>query len=373
MKVRHIFLTSMAWFGATWGVCLHAEDELFRPIYLAEERIEAPESFERMASFNVESAQPMYAPAPVTSYCQEGWRLGVEATFLAPMGGNQQTWSLVNEQTSTVNSFATDAHGIEGLVPAPRFWVGYVCGNGWGVQARYWELNTSSNYSEPFFTLGEDYGYSSSTNLEMYAFDLEVVKEFCIYDWNMVGTFGYRHALRDYNETTNTLASINRGGGGTDLFAGTASGISLFEGDGLTFSLSGYRCSSCCYGLQWFWNARGSVLFGDSRVGAQTSSVLNSPGGDVFQTNGGFAGDSDSLWIAEFQVGAQWSAQLKCLPGRFFVRGAFEYQYWGEVGAGAGATSTAGEAGVGSLTMNSLAPNDSLDLVGFAISTGIVW
>lgn len=376
MKMRHLLVAMFAWFTAASALFAQT-DTIYRPVYLAQDPVMAPISFDKLdnlantQNYSASAAgSPVYGPA--SSYCRAGWRMGVEATFLAPMGGNQAGWTFINEFAGQTNSFSTDAHGIDGLVPAPRLWGGYVCDNGWGVQARYWELNTSSNYANPFFLTGDTYGFASGTNLDMFAFDLEVVKEFCFYDWNMVGTFGYRHAQREFNETIGFNGAIVHGAG-TTTFAGTASGIATFEGDGLTFSLSGYRCSNCCWGLQWFWNARGSVLFGDSYAGALTHAQLIRPAGSANETNFGYAGDSDSIFVAEFQVGAQWSTPLKCMGGRFFARGAFEYQHWGEIGAAAGATSTVGDIGVGELTMNALAPGDSLDLVGFAISAGIVW
>lgn len=375
MKMRHILVAMFAWFTATSALFAQT-DNIFRPVYLAQDPVLAPMSFEKLDNLTSAEHYPVAAVSapcgPACGYCRAGWRMGVEATFLAPAGGNQAGWSFTNDVVSRTDSFSTDAHGIDGLVPAPRLWGGYVCDNGWGVQFRYWELNTSSNYADPYFLTGDTFGFASGTNLEMYALDLELVKEFCFYDWNMVGTFGYRHAQRDTNETIGFNGAIAHGGG-TTTFAGSASGIATFEGDGLTFSLSGYRCSSCCWGLQWFWNARGSVLFGDSYAGALTQAQLVRPGGDASQVNGGYAGDSDSIFVAEFQVGAQWSTPLKCMGSRFFARGAFEYQHWGEMGAAAGATSTVGDIGVGELTMNALAPSDSLDLVGFAVSAGIVW
>ncbi|WDI42166.1 hypothetical protein [Bremerella sp. P1] len=379
MKVRHLLVAMIAWFMAT-SVLFAQADNIFRPVYLAQDPVLAPMSFEKLDNLTTAEHYPVAASSaacgPACGYCRAGWRLGVEATFLAPMGGNQAGWTFDNVTTSITDSFSTDAHGIDGLVPAPRLWAAYVCDNGWGVQFRYWELNTSSNYADPYFLSGDTFGFASGTNLEMFALDLELVKEFCVGDWNMVGTFGYRHAQRDTNETIAFNGAIARPGGlggGTDIFAGTASGIAVFEGDGLTFSLSGYRCADCCCGLQWFWNARGSVLFGDTYAGALTHAQLISPGGDANNTNGGYAGDSDTIFVAEFQLGAQWSTAVKCMGGRFFARGAFEYQHWGEMGAAAGASSTAGELNVGELTMNALAPSDSLDLVGFAISAGIVW
>ncbi|TWT32062.1 hypothetical protein [Blastopirellula retiformator] len=380
MKMRHR-LVAMAVVLMASSTSFAQSDDVFRSVYWEQEPRLLPVAFENSdgmasASDHYQTDQYQTACGPACGCCRSGWRVGVEATFLAPSGGNQAGWTFANATTPVTNSFATSDYGIGGLTPAPRIWASYVCDSGWGVQFRYWELNSSSNYNDPFFVVGDTFGYASGTNLEMYAFDLEAVKEFCVCDWNMVGTFGYRHAMRDTNETIGFNGIIARPGGlggGNDIFAGTASGIANFEGDGLTFSLSGYRCSDCCWGLQWFWNARGSVLFGDTYVGALTHAQLISPSGNATQTNGGFAGSSDSIFVAEFQLGAQWSAPLKCIGGRFFVRGAFEYQNWGEMGGAAGATSTVGELNVGELTMNALAPSDSLDLVGFAFSTGIVW
>lgn len=379
MSVRLLFCTLLAGLAGWSGANLHAQ-ELLPPTIEADGPLLKPISFDKVdhpASTTYEQHSMLAYPT-----CRSGWRMGVEATFLAPMGGNQQSWSLVDIPNGTTESFSTDAHGIEGLVPAPRLWMGYVCDNGWGLQFRYWELNTSSNYTNAFLPYsapsvlsGDTFGFASAGNLEMYALDLEVVKEFCLWDWNMVGTFGYRHALRDYNETISVQGLVERPaglGGNVDFFNGNTSGVSVFEGDGLTGSLSGYQRTCNCF--QWFWSARGSVLFGDSYAAALTNAQMVGPGAiSAVQTNGGIAGDTDTMWITEFQVGCQWSTQLSCIPGRFFARGAFEYQHWGQVGGAAGATSTVGELNVGSLTVNAGSPNDSLDLVGFAFATGIVW
>lgn len=302
---------------------------------------------------------------------------GVEATFLAPIrsgGTDFVRYDLVN---SVNNTFTTDEDNVS-IVPAPRVWLGVVNCYGWGAQMRYWELNDNALRNDPFipFTTfptlsGDPLGYSTVNSVQMYTLDFEATKNFCFGCWDMQAGFGYRHASLDMGDTVAFQSVISHGGG--DNFY-TASGASLlsFEGDGLTFALSGARPT--CHGFELFWSARGSILWGTATSSSQTNANVVGPTVSAGSNNIAIGEVDDELFIGELQLGAQWTHCLPCANGLFFFRGAFEYQYWDGVGAGTASNSFAEQTAVGGVAIQTQSGgNSSMDLVGFTIATGITY
>lgn len=103
---------------------------------------------------------------------------------------------------------------------------------------------------------------------------------------------------------------------------------------------------------------------------------------------------TEELFIAELQLGGQWSRPVRFINGHFFARGAFEYQFWRNSTARAYAeideddlddfnsTHTiiftdngVVESGIGTTQGRGYAYGlePDFDLIGFSLSTGFVW
>ena len=97
--------------------------------------------------------------------------------------------------------------------------------------------------------------------------------------------------------------------------------------------------------------------------------------GVLTSTNGAAASGQANLFIAEVQLGVQWDACLKCLPGRAFVRTALEYQYWNAaLGAEASANSFATVIPSSTAVTASSNVGDVLfNLIRFNIGAGIMY
>ncbi|MEW4564760.1 hypothetical protein AB1K70_19625 [Bremerella sp. JC770] len=307
--------------------------------------------------------------------CGPVWVGGVEATFLAPLRDGQTQW-LYQDFPNAVSISGNSSDGNDGLVPAPRVWLGLVNCYGWGAQVRYWELNNDAQQNDPFAPLlpptGDFFGVSSTSSIELYTLDAEVTKNFQWNCWDMQAGFGFRHASLDLSDTASVTSLVNRPGGGTNFMAASGTSGYDFEGNGITFALSGARPT--CHGFELFWSARGSVLWGSNSAYSITTAQLSGPVGSAANTNAAIAGGDSDLFIGELQLGSQWTHRLQCANARFFFRGAFEYQYWSDGDTGTGATSLVGESGVGQLDIASQSGgNSSIDLVGFTLATGITY
>jgi len=302
---------------------------------------------------------------------------GVEATFLAPIRSGDTDFVRYDLVNSVNNQFTTGDDNVS-IVPAPRLWLGFVNCYGWGAQVRYWELNDNALRNDPFVpyttfpTLsGDTLGYSSVNSLQMYTLDLEVTKNFCVGCWDMQAGFGYRHAALESADTV-AFQSVIAHGGGNNFYSATGSSLLNFEGDGLTFALSGSRPTCHCFEL--FWSARGSILFGTATSSSSTSAQAIGPGFSAGSSNIAIGEVDDELFIGEVQLGAQWTHGLPCANALFFFRGAFEYQYWDGVGAGSAANSFAEQTAVGGVAIQTQSGgNSSMDLVGFTIATGLTY
>lgn len=314
--------------------------------------------------------------------CGNGYGLtfvaGVEATFLAPIRDGQTDWLYQDIPNGISNSYTTSDNNVS-IVPAPRIWLGFVNCYGWGAQIRYWELNDNALRSDPFVPFGlpagDVIGYSAVNSLQMFTLDAEVTKNFTWGCWDLQAGFGYRHASLEVGDTAAVSALVARPGGiggGTNWMTGTGASLYNFEGDGITMALTGYRPT--CHGFDFFWSARGSVLFGSADALSVTTAQLSGPGGSAAFTSTGAAGGNDEIFIGELQVGTQWSHYLPCANACFFFRGAFEYQYWSDGSSRTAATSAVGETNVGLLQIASQSGgNSTMDLVGFTIATGITY
>lgn len=241
--------------------------------------------------------------------------------------------------------------------------------------------------------------------------DLELTRDLDIGRLSGVATIGARYAEIRNSRNNNADGSLRTGTPGlttvddallnsfhtADYDFRSLQGLD-FSGTGPTFSLSGIRQLNNNFSL--FTSARGSVLFGESRNYASVEGQMSSLFHDDFTSNAAEELSTEPMYITELQLGTQWSRQSKLMNGRFFARGAFEYQFWrhsanqsqaaidanhlgdyghdhiilrplndlglnrGEIQSGTGTTR-------GSAAALGLEPD--FDMLGFSITAGYVW
>lgn len=307
------------------------------------------------------------------------------------------------------------------LTAAPRLALGVVGEGGWGIQGRYWRMENSVGGFDPLigsfdYSTGVadddvnsdwfDGELSQTSDFERFnvqTIDLEGSKDFSFYAWRGLATFGARYADLNNVRYSTVDGAIRTGspgiaGGSQDTMNNSyhtadydfsALQTMNFHGVGPTFSLTGFRSLTDNFGL--FTSARGSVLFGDSRNVARVDGQMSSLFDDVGATDLGVITSTEELFIAELQLGGQWSRPVRFINGQFFVRGAFEYQFWRNSTARASAAIDDGtvgdwgdahtiinndiESGIGTTEGSGFAfgLEPDFDLIGFSLSTGFVW
>jgi hypothetical protein len=175
--------------------------------------------------------------------------------------------------------------------------------------------------------------------------------------------------------TDNDRTMIASGLNTDESILATSSATQQFGGAGLTFGIWAIRPICCDSPLKYFVANRYSFLFGNADAAAQTSATATSDvDGFATSTNGALATTQADLFIAEIQLGLQWDAQLKCFPGRAFVRTALEYQYWdSNAGIDASASSFATLASGSGATADANARDILFNLVGFNLGAGITY
>jgi len=300
------------------------------------------------------------------------WTFGVEETFLVPdRDGTQAT---VTAMTPAVSFASTPKESMEF---GPRLWFGIQKPH-WQVLARLWLLNGVDNDYDPVLLgTGDNLGSIIDNDVQAFTVDIEAQRLFIGADgWNHYIGFGYRFAsLEDVSrvsvtalDPTNPIAAVTQ----ADAFA-----YSQIDGSGMTVSFGATKpihCG-CCSQLDFYYNLRGSLIWGEVDNAVQTSVVIVDPNipGAANRFDAASATGSDEMFIAEFQVGVRWTHQLKCMPGIAFFQTAFEYQWWDADGGIAFSESAALlNASSGSATAVS-GPNTEIGLVGFTAGAGMVW
>lgn len=306
------------------------------------------------------------------------WDFGasVEATFLWPMLNSTTTATEVaNIGAGTSTIYQSGANATDDMLVAPRIWVG-AKRNCWGIGARYWSMEQSSGTLNTALVAPATPIFQLDRSLEAYTVDLEVTREMSILRSDAILSFGARYAyLNSGSASSSTAAWV-----ATPLSMSSATAVSSrqFGGTGLTLGLQGTRRIRCS---NWhlFYNARGSILWGDGVVGSSATAVaLDAGAGAAAAAGAGFAaGDTGDMFIGELQLGLQYERQLKCLPCKAFVRGAVEYQYWDtDVNAFTAAIAIADTSGTGGAygaAAGATAGDTIMDLFGFTLGTGLMW
>lgn len=235
------------------------------------------------------------------------------------------------------------------MTGSPRISLGVVGSGGWGLQGRYWRIENSVGAFGPLVNLNpadseawRRGALSMTADFERFqaqTADLELTRDLDIGRWSGVATIGARYAEIRNTRNNNVDGSLRTGTPGlttvddallnsfhtADYDFTSLQGLD-FNGTGPTFSLSGIRPLNNNFSL--FTSARGSVLFGESRNYASVDGQMSSLFHDGFSSDMAEQLSTEPLYIAELQLGAQWSRQSRLMNGRFFARGAFEYQFW---------------------------------------------
>ena len=290
------------------------------------------------------------------------WLAGTEAAFLSCNPHNSSTSVTASSGAGTTSGGG--GGGYDGMTYAPRVWLG-VEGDCWGLLGRFFYLSDYSDSSAPF--LGN--GSILTDQLRVYTTDLEFTRKGHYNCTKLDASFGVRYASLDSSGSATALSTDIQ-----TLGAAAAYSASSFNGTGITGGLQGRTPINCCSNLHYFWNVRGSVIWGSSSASAITAAAASDNPANANSVNAAFAAsDSESLWIGEIQVGLQWEHQLTCIPANAFFRVAAEYQNWNaDNGSGAFATSLALTPGAGGAA-TAQAGDIELDLVGLTIGTGFTW
>ena len=334
----------------------------------------------------------------------------------------------VDDTTQTAS--LTPGHELaDQLTASPRLSLGIVGASGWGIQGRYWRMENSVGSNGPLIdfdtytnendTVSPDEmaawyaGQLSQTSdfeqFNVQTIDLEGSKDFSVFAWRGLATLGARYA--DVNNVRNSTVdgAIRTGApgyvGGTqgdgtvnddmnntyhtaDYDFATLQSMN-FHGAGPTFSLTGIRPLTESFSL--FTSGRGSVLFGDSRNFARVDGQMSSLFDDDSNVDSDVINSTEELFIAELQLGGQWSRPVRFINGHFFARGAFEYQFWRNSTSRAYADLNQNslndfgnihtiinndiQSGIGTTEGDGYAYGlePDFDLIGFSLSTGFVW
>lgn len=302
--------------------------------------------------------------------------LGIEAVFLAPQydGNGAATFGLQDMAGGGGVQIGGNGNSADRLTSAPRITLGWIGERGWGVQGRYWKMNNSvSSVDFPSFGAGNQIQPLGGIDaFEAYTIDLELTKQFSRGGWNMFGTLGARYADYDHSHTNSVAGSVSNGISNDAFLLGSFQNES-FNGTGLTSSIAALRPFKRNPNLALFASARGSTLFGNAGTTAVAASSFGGTFGNANSVNGATDDSDETMFIGEFQTGLQWSRCTTALPGRFFARGAFEYQYWDTSNGNATAFATSGTAGSSSGSTYVTGGKQGFDLVGFSVMTGFAW
>jgi hypothetical protein len=206
------------------------------------------------------------------------------------------------------------------LQAAPFAWLGYVGCSGFGVRARWFQFDHSSNVNvdnainvlaggpgQPLdFPTIQDLRFQSDLNLDVW--DVEATQTVDVGCTTWIGSAGvrYLHVSQHYNVFN-------------DVSDGFLSAHN-FNGWGPTISLEGRRNIGCT-GLSLYGNARGSILFGDS---------LYTSFNDIDESADARISSWAPVSIAELEVGAHYSQIVGC--SLVYGRVAMVGQHWQGVG-----------------------------------------
>ena len=272
---------------------------------------------------------------------------GIEAVIVKPRFENNVAFSTEESDGSSFSSFSDTEFDYD-LEITPRVFLGWQHGDGVGMRASWWQFDNAAavaSASPPANGFGEithpQFGsvdistvdptdvFSATSELNVYAIDLELTKQALFCSWDLDIGCGVRYAFAEQRYQSQVRDDDN-------VLRGQIDYRQSLEGIGPTISLGAVRPLTCK--LSVFGKARGSVLFGDgeSSLNAGEDLDLNNSFTTTQATN-----RDDLLSIAEAQIGFMWQGDEGGTV-RPFLTVAMEGQVWN--GAG-NATSEDGTLG----------------------------
>ena len=297
----------------------------------------------------------------------EGHFIGMVGVYLVvPFPANRSAFTTVDAAgAATTTQFANQ------MEAAPRFSLGYVFHNGWGVRASYWFLHgdtTATGFNiDPTITLatptalpfrimspsatlqtgiGADQ-FTATRSIQLDVGDVEVVKEACCFGMTFLGGMGVRYGriAQGYSATR-----TNPGGAGTDGLGNPVivgfdredlHNLSRYEGLGPTLSLDSV-CPIYRGCLAMYSNVRGSALFGVERFYQDQSLQTNSVVAGVPTNTSTFISnrttDVRTAYNVELEAGLQFGKRIG--PVYVFSRAGVVAQRWWNVGNPLGTTGS---------------------------------
>ena len=262
-----------------------------------------------------------------------GLEAGAEATFLRP------TLASRGDDAPGRDPFAVDFN----YEAAPRIWLGYSYDDGWGLRARYWQIDAYERFNfRELGGVGDDSAFiTGAFNLDAYTVDAELTRQFARGNWCLLGALGVRHA--DYRERANLSGfSVDASGATDGVSLANADLLQAVEGTGPTLGLDARRPFGDWH-LALIGGVRVSTLWGRRRdaitfIDAEYDD--DGAGGLVLvnqQTQTISESEPSILWIGEAQGGLEWSQPYACFGGGLiFARALLEWQGWGVAGEGGG-------------------------------------
>jgi hypothetical protein len=308
---------------------------------------------------------------PCACSCGWMWVFGTETTMLfANRNGVDAAVELITP-TDRIAAAAED-----NLAFGPRIWIGARSCK-WEVLGRFWIVGDVFDDTDPLrFGTDDRTGVFQGSNLEAYTADAEIVRHFCCGPcWDIYCGVGFRYAsLEQVARVTGTINDTQpvAGFGYADAIA-----YNQIDGPGITAVFGGSRLLHCYNhsSLNAFWNARGSMIWGDIDATAQTTVLaLDTLGGAAAgRVDAAYANTDGDMIIGEVQVGLRWCHPLRCMPAVASVHVAFETQWWDADGGFAFAEGAAIANNIGAAAEAASGPNSEVSLIGLNIGCGLTF
>ncbi|GIW99376.1 MAG: hypothetical protein KatS3mg111_2709 [Pirellulaceae bacterium] len=327
-----------------------------------------------IASWQLQAGEPCDITGCDGCGRSSAWYMNTEGIFFSAINdGASQSFQLQDVNQNIALTPAASSFDADEFTLTPRITLGRTGACGWGVQARYWQMNVDAGqgYAGPFVTPASTPSISvinGNAGLEAYTVDLEATRCLCLFGQDFLGTFGVRHGAIEHSNSQAAFA-VSSGG---DNYLLSAFNERSFHGTGITYSLSGVRPLRC-RNFSLYGGTRFSHLFGDNESTASTSVFLGSPAGTAYATNSAIGSDNDGLFIAETTAGLQWAHGIRRCNALCFARIGFEYQYWNADDANATASSFAAVGGSSLAAATATAGELETHFVGLGLSTGFSW
>lgn len=321
--------------------------------------------------------------------CLHAFHVEAEAAVLLPsISGNFASGSMASTAVPFNTVFnSEDAEIEDDVFMAPRIILHATSGH-WGLATRFWYLGMSDVEVTPLDLLTLNIlGQYSEERVQSWTGDVEATYTWHLnychvhpVSWSFQTSVGVRYA-----EFEHDAVSVGSAVMGNALATTGAIAHTYFDGVGVTGGFRGQRVlwpSVLLHynaELAFVWSLRGSIVRGDLESTAMTSATLLGTATGATSINSAGATDDTDLNIGEIQVGFQWQQNLQCMPARWFVRVAAEFQHWdfdSELGAISNSTvqiAVDPPPEVAQAIADAHATSPEVDLVGISIAGGLIW